>query len=188
MERILDLGIGAGGRYILKDTPDTKRVCVDKSQYGLSGCVRDYGIDTVLLDLRSTGHQLPFRDDVFTSADIILPQDDLRVALASNWDLWPELKRVVKKNGSVEIITDVPENGEVYEGIFRISNPHLRFARYAEASGFVVQMSKIDRSETAELGTYYSEGILPYQDIKPNPNLLYQPVTMYKLIALNTGK
>lgn len=168
--KILDLGIGAGGSYITRDAPGVKRIGLDENPYALEEVKKSFRIPVVVGDAYLTERTfLPLRTGVFDQVDAIFPFGGLLMGLAYSEKLWHELKRILKRNGTVKVLIDIPflnvqlntVNGE------RVLMDYPQGAVYnqAKSRGFRTSMREVDRDEVRALGTIFSEGNANWQGI-----------------------
>lgn len=177
MERYLDLGIGEGGRYI--KNRQVTRIGLDIKMDRIRVAGRDYGISGVVADVTKG---LPFGDCSFTHADIILPHNELLIAL-TNVDLWQELARVV--GSEVRVVFDtfnrddrrkIKQDGD-YTILPYVSEMMSNSARMANFSTSLIELCP---ERLAELGTCFSDSII-YQ-------LITQPNRIHKVYELSAVK
>ena len=169
---ILDLGVGAGGSYMRKDSPSTVRVGADTRRNSLEQARRRYGIEVCMLDAQIP-QGLPFRSEVFDGVEIYFPHGKLLYGLtALHTPLWSELNRVVTSDGYVRVVFDVPPEGyrvaEAESFSTRVYQPENVLWRNAADNGFDVKLTKLDRDNLRALGTQFSNRIAGRLETEPD--------------------
>ena len=178
-ERILDLGIGEGGEYLLRDCPETNRVGVDKNFNILAHLFPEsYKEKVTLLLVANAESNLPFADEVFDKVQISFPNDELLLGLcSSDFSLWAELNRVLKKDGSVDIYIDVPASdirGVMVHGkAQRIEFPLSKIFSISESFGFRPISAKLSYENVQKLGTKFSLTAAEQMKLALIPDSLY---------------
>ncbi len=168
---ILDLGVGAGGSYMRKDSASTVRVGADTRRNSLTQANRRYGIEVCLLDAQIR-QGLPFRSGVFDGVEMFFPHGNLLFGLAaSHAPLWSELNRVVTKDGYVKVVFDVPPEGyrvaSAESFSTRVYQPENVLWKNATDNGFDVTLKKLDRDDLRALGTQFSNQIAGRLESEP---------------------
>jgi hypothetical protein len=122
-EHILDIGIGAGGSYILKNTaPYEQRIGIDIDRWTMPNLHTNY---PEVFPVLATSEHIPFRVNTFSRIEIILPLGELMVPGLQNdhfalneeyrvlyaqtypngW--YKEFQRVLKPHGELIIFGDI---------------------------------------------------------------------------------
>jgi hypothetical protein len=73
-EYVLDIGIGEGGEYLLKDRENIQRFGIDTGIWDLFHLGRDY---PSVIPVQADAERLPFRTDAFSQIEITLPEKTL---------------------------------------------------------------------------------------------------------------
>ena len=167
--RILDLGIGRGGPYIEQDGPEVLRVGMDMYVNRLKKVAGTHRIATIQADANvESKWGLPFRTALFDSVEIKFPHNELLLGLVMEESpLWNELHRVVKPDGFIEVVFDVPKEGyreiEFLDGSkIRLRRPEDRMWRRALAAGFFIAFRELNQEETKRIGTDFANRTAKY--------------------------
>ncbi len=160
IERALGLGVGPDGVYNSGDSRDISRVGVgiEKTIENLERLPKT-GEGNHLL-LADACLPLPFKDSTFSSIQALFPKGDLLLGLCGyDYSIWPELSRVLKDEGEVEIFTSVSAWGTTWtdfsdrSGFVVVPFPHQRIWWLASRSGFESELRRIEPEEVEVLGT-----------------------------------
>lgn len=168
-ERILDFGIGEGGKYLLNDGPKIIRVGVDKN-FDKLACDLPEEYKGKVSSFLVAESDLPFVNGSFDKVQILFPSDELAQGLcSSDFSLWTELNRVLKKNGSVEIYLDVSvrdlDGVLVCGGNQEIEEPLPKILSTCEKFGFHPKSTELSHESVQKLGTEVSEMVAPQMKI-----------------------
>jgi SAM-dependent methyltransferase len=161
-ESILDLGVGKGGDYLLRKKPETLQVGIDIRSDKIKILQKNSNGETVPV-VADVADGLPFASETFKRVQMLFPDDDILYGLCySDGSLWPELHRVLKKGGVVEMFIDVPffRYTEVLvnkKEWLKIFDPQVKIRSRCEEFGFSFSMEKISRRTVKELGTNFSD-------------------------------
>lgn len=168
--KILDVGIGTGGEYIRKNHETTLRIGLDNSTDDLGICFRKYGIPVVRADAYvDEGKLLPFGDSSFDKIEVYFPLDELLHGLATSTALWSEFGRILKNDGSVSVIIDIPFIGIQGYCVGKerklLPNPDSEIIMRAEEAGFIVSLKELDAETVRGIGTRFAEYVASQQEI-----------------------
>lgn len=163
-ERVLDLGIGAGGDYILRDPQETLRVGMDNELRMFTELFPDKYREKTFLLVGDASVSLPFQDQSFERIQALFPKGELLLGLCSHGrSLWPEIDRVLSDKGEIEIFISVAAWGTTWiergEWFSVVPFPHWRILLASRRSGFESELKRIDPEEVKALGTkasYYT--------------------------------
>ena len=181
-EKTLDIGIGAGGTYITQDARHKiLRIGLDLNPISLEIARQKYALPLVNADaaVNKTIH-LPFKNKSFSKVEIILPHDELLIALTDqNSDFWQEIKRITKKEVSIILDTDyfgrqgVSTNGKSIV----LDHPDKLIADNLRANGFSVsEFREMTSQEVKLLGTQFTKSTASWMQ-----EMVRQKV--YKIVA-----
>lgn len=163
-ERILDIGIGMGGKYIERDTPGVLRVGFDNDDCSQRLLVDDHPRVTRCLGTAETTKEngLPFATQAFKKIEIYFPINELLWALSSSDSgLWLEMKRILKSGGQIHLVMD--ESCFHQQGIFVhdkptvLDYPYYKVFDVAKDAGFKVNSQQPSSDELREIGTQFSQ-------------------------------
>lgn len=166
VHRVLDLGIGRGGSYILSDANGTIRLGCDRRKKRIHAAKERYpAIIPLQMEVPFGRYiSLPFSLESFNSIDILFPHNDLLMALASRtYPLWPELSRVLKNDGSVTIVLDTPSVGirEVHvphaNKPYVLESPEHHILDTAQLHGFTPGVRTLEKYEVYALGSDFAK-------------------------------
>lgn len=162
-ELALGLGVGSGGVYVPEGSKDVLGIGIEQSRKNLGRWPKTKEGDGFLL--ADACFPLPFGDKSFDSIQTLFPKGDLLLGLCGyNDSIWPELRRVLKNEGTVEVFTSVSAWGTTWtdfldrDGFVVVPLPHWRI-RLASRSGFESELREIGPEEVKALGTrasYYT--------------------------------
>jgi len=162
-ERVLDLGIGFGGDYLLNDPQGAFRVGMENDKRNLRNSPEIKGGGNHLL-LGDASLDLPFQDQAFKRIQALFPKGKLLLGLCGyDGSLWPELDRVLRDEGEIEVFTSVAAWGTTWtdrgDGFVVVPLPHWRIWWASRRAGFESELEGISREEVKALGTkasYYT--------------------------------
>jgi hypothetical protein len=169
-ERILDLGIGLGGSYLLENPQDSVRVGMDKDERKLFKKFPERFKKGALLLLADADISLPFEDKSFDRVQILFPNDELYFGLCSkDHNLWPEIRRILDDRGRAEVIFDVPAVRfavpEVRGWLELIFFPHRKMVAASKRFGFQSNLRRLTCDEVCSLGTGASKAVAERTDL-----------------------
>lgn len=156
VERILDLGVGEGGKYLLRN--NSLRVGLDVNYTALDILRENY--PKVLICQGNIENPLPFKDSEFDSIDIMFPCDELLWDLCRGQDLWNEMKRITREHGRINIVLELPHDrmqGLEFHGKDRLLyDPYLSCLDVIRKAGLMVISKELSKEEVRALGTTFA--------------------------------
>lgn len=164
------------------------RIGMDLEPIALGKVIQAYDLPTVVANADLTqGTYLPFGSKTFDRVEIYFPHNEPLYGLCGRDKgiLWNELERVLKDNGIMEIVIDVPHLSQII-GIWVSHNPVIiqypqEEVFYAgKQNGFAVQINRMEDAEIRSIGTHFSEFALAGQG--------FDQMDVYKIIAKKTKK
>jgi len=161
-ERILDLGVGGGGDYLLRNEPGTLQVGMDIRLDKIKILQKNHKREIMPL-VATVENELPFQDGIYDRVRIMFPDGALLYGLCySDISLWPELHRVLKEDGIVEMVVDVPFFGyrEVVmnkKRVVQVYDPQVKIRTRCQEFGFSSSVQKLSRRTVKEFGTNFSD-------------------------------
>lgn len=152
-EIILDIGIGGGGTYIDKDTPNVLRIGLDTDRWAMWLAQQEHRVLCLRPDIHSNDTRLPFASKSAASVDIIFPLGELLVAMTNNSNFWQEVKRITKHQISIFVDTNYMGAQQAQEGVI-IDHPDRLIGQKLQKNKFkVTEYRELHYDEVASLGT-----------------------------------
>ena len=163
-ERILEIGVGKGGVH-LNPCSESILVGLDQKTNRLRYSRRKYpNLLVCESDLVGpTTPTIPFVPNSFTSVELRFPHNDLLFWLVKEPpNLWDEFKRVLKPNGTVLVVFDVPPNGRPINTISSretvlFSKPENLIWENALKANFEIESRSLTKQEAYDLTTVYGK-------------------------------
>jgi hypothetical protein len=164
--RILEIGIGRGGSYIQNDPAETLRIGIDRKFTVCSMVHREWrNVQPVLSTLFYEGKpKLPFASESVDQIEFRFPHDDILYWLTTeNTEFWVTMRRVLKPQGNVTILFDVPPDAirtvhlRSEDRDVRIYRPEDHLWKLATNAGFSVNISKLTRQQVYDTGSIYGK-------------------------------
>lgn len=177
---ILDIGVGQGGRYLNSDD-GKKHVGMDIVWGKLLDVQEEYWRANPHLVLANGFDHLPFKSEVFSRINVYFPYLLFYGLINSNYALWPEMRRVLKIGGELDIVFDlykdrfnkitkkveVPELG-IDEYLY---SPVERVKAAGKMHGFELEdVPTTPLAVQQEIGSYFSQRI--YRSSEQSPGFI----------------